>query len=201
MIRDNEMMLRETSKIDFNPVEVGEVEYGWWRAHNDKDYPKVIEFLALQFSKQYGLSPEKAKRAIEPFVHAVEYHDQGNWERAAETLAGVYEAIQKNTQLSLDPKVVAKKEVYWWRLHDELEDQEDKTPLIEAFMDLYSAIYGVDRELLRDAAEQRTLATVEHDKAEQEGVTPEEAEGHWDNVKQHLVAFYTQLKRVVEANI
>jgi len=201
MIRNNEMERRKTLIIDFIPEEVGGAEYGWWRAHNDRDYSKLAEFLTLQFSKQYGLSAEKAEMVSSSFLQAAKYHDQRDWEGATETITGVYRVIQKNTKLSFDPKVAGEREINWWRLHDELEDQEDKTPLTEAFMDLYSEIYGVDRELLRGAAEQRTLATVEHDKAEQEGITPKEAKEYWNNAKKHLITFYTQLKEVVETNI
>lgn len=183
--------------INFIPEEVGEAEYSWWRAHNDKDYPKVIEFLTLQLSKQYNLSLDKAKKAIGPFMGAVKYHDQGNWKGAIEALTGVYRIIRENTRLPFNSEVVAEKEVNWWRLHDELEEQKDKSPLTRAFMDLYSEIYGIDPELLRDAAEQRTLATVEHDKAEQERSSQNEVDKHWKKAEEHLVAFYTQLKQTI----
>ena len=200
MISKNEMGSQRVPMINFNPAEIGKAEYGWWRAHNDKDYPKLAEFLTLQFAKQYGLSAEEAKTASKSFLQVLKYHDEHNWDGAVEVLTDVYEIVQKHAY-HLIPRIGAEKEVNLWGLHDELEEQEDKTPLTEAFIDLYSEIYGVDRKLLKDAAEQRTLATVEHDRAEQEGISPEEAEEHWEKVKEHLITFYTQLKDIVGANI
>lgn len=191
---------KRVSLAIFDPVKLGELEVGWWRAHGRGDKMSLLRLLTAAAVEQYGLSFLE-KRAVIHIVNAAKRHDQRDWTGAISELAKFYEAVQKKTGLDFGPNNVADKEVRWWRLHDELEKQEDKAPLTEAFIDLYSEIYGVDRELLRGAAEQRTLATVEHDKAEQKGITSEEAEKHWENAKEHLITFYTQLKEVVKTNI
>lgn len=189
---------KRVSLATFDPVKLGELEVGWWQAHGRGDKISLLRLLTAASSEQYGLSFLE-KRAVIHIVNAAKRHDQRDWAGVISELAKFYEAVQKKTGLDFDPNNVADKEVRWWRLHDELEKQEDKTPLTEAFMDLYSVIYGIDRELLKSAAEQRMLATVEHDKAEQEGIVPEEAEKHWGNAREHLITFYTQLKEAVQA--
>lgn len=191
---------RKNNLAVFDPVKLGELEVEWWQAHGRGDKIALLRLLTAAASEQYGFSLLE-KRAVIHIVKAARLHDQRDWDGAISELAKFYRTVQKKTGLDFDPNTVARIEVGWWRLHDELEGQEDKLPLTESFMDLYSTIYGVEKKLLRGAAEKRMLATVEHDKAEQEDIKPEEAKRHWQNAKEHLIAFYTQLKGVVEANI
>jgi hypothetical protein len=182
----------------FDPVKLGELEVGWWQAHHRGDTISVLRLLTSVASEQYGFS-FLDKKAVIHVVKAAKFHNQKNWDGAIMEMAKFYKVVKKKTGLDFDPENVAKSEVEGWKLHDELKEQEDKSPLTRAFMDLYSVIYGIDRELLKSAAEQRMLATVEHDRAEQEGIVPESAEKHWGNAKEHLITFYTQLKEAVRA--
>lgn len=191
---------KRVSLAIFDPVKLGELEVSWWRAHGEGKKSKLFRLVIEAFSEQYGLS-FLGKRAIAHVVRAGIHRGHKEWEEAEREITKFYSIVKKEAGFEFDPQSVAMKEVGWWKLHDRLERQEDKSSLTEAFMDLYSEIYGVDRELLRGAAEQRTLATVEHDKAEQKGITSEEAEKHWENAKEYLITFYTQLKEVVKTNI
>jgi hypothetical protein len=71
-----------------------------------------------------------------------------------------YELVVRNSDLTLDPVEASRREVEWWRLHREhqygvVSDQE---PLVDSLVDLYSYVYGVPGELVREAARQRVLA-------------------------------------------
>ena len=47
-----------------DPVKLGRLEVGWWRAHNDHDKPKMAQLLVQQNVELYGFTPEEAKERL-----------------------------------------------------------------------------------------------------------------------------------------
>ena len=77
-----------------------------------------------------------------------------------------------DAHLARDTDGAAELEVEWWRVHREhqREDtEEDESTLIKALTDLYSYVYGVDKNDVTVAAEQRTLAMRYSDQWVEEG--------------------------------
>jgi len=183
--------------IEFDPVEVGNQEVGWWRAHNEQDKQKMAQFLVRQHTLLYSMSEEEANQALRPLVEATKYHDIRDWDQAVERVTKYYEAIKKRASLDFDPKEMAKLEVGWWKLHDELEGNPDKSPLARAFAKLYATQFGIGLDKMRRVGELKAQATYEHDLAEESNISNEEAEKHWQKAGKLLVDFYTELKRVL----
>lgn len=61
--------------IDFDPVEVGKADFGWYKAHHFKDYDEVKRLMALVDEKLFKLNPEVAKEIMLLKIAAAKEHD------------------------------------------------------------------------------------------------------------------------------
>jgi hypothetical protein len=77
-----------------------------------------------------------------------------------------YQLVLRDGDLRLEPEEAARREVEWWRLHREHQYGRvgAEEPLVDSLVDLYSYVYGVPAETVREAARQRVLA-MEHSDA------------------------------------
>ncbi len=70
-----------------------------------------------------------------------------------------YRLVARDSGESLDTAEAARREVAWWRVHRAVQyDGRGRTDLVEALTDLYSYLYGDDRERVRPAAVLRAEA-------------------------------------------
>jgi len=180
-----------------DPVQLGKLEVGWWRAHNDHDKPKMAQLLVQQNVALYGFTPQEAKQALRQLVEGVNYHDTRDWKKAIEAVAGYYQKVKEKTGLTFNPQQLAELEVGWWKLHDELENNPDKSQLAKAFAQLYSTQYGVDTEKMMKVGQLKAEAIREHDLAEDPGTPPDQIEKHWDAAGRLLIDFYGEIKNVI----
>lgn len=178
-------------KID--PVKLGNLEMAWWRAHNDQDKSKLARLLIEQNMLMYGLSQDEAKLALGDLIGGVNYHDLREWDKAIKAVTDYYQKIKSKSNLKYDPVIVAKLEVGWWRLHDELEHNPDKSKLAKAFAKLYSVQFNIEIDKLVKSGKLKAEATNEHDLAEDPNTPINEVEIHWERTKQLLIEFYTEL--------
>lgn len=185
------------SRLEFDPQLVGNLEYGWWKAHNDRDKTRMAQLLIEQNMALYGFTQEDAKLALQHLIEGVKYHDIREWNEAVESVVGFYQKVKEKTGLGFDPREVANLEVGWWKLHDELEHNPDKTQLTEAFAKLYATEFGLPIETMREAGRLKAQATFEHDLAEDPNTDPNEVGTHWENAEQLLIDFYKELKKVL----
>ena len=180
-------------KID--PVKLGNLEVGWWRAHNDQDKPKLAKLLVEQNMLMYGLTQDEAKSALGDLIGGVNYHDLREWDKAIKAVTDYYQKIKSKSNLKYDPVIVAKLEVGWWRLHDELEHNPDKSKLAKAFAKLYSVQFNIEIEKLVKAGKLKAEATNEHDLVENPNTPKTDIDSHWEKAKQLLIDFYTELSK------
>lgn len=185
---------------DFDPNKVGEAEVDWWIAHNDHDKEKMVALLIKEHQELYGFSEEEARTAIESFVGAAKYHDGRELEKAINFVTDYYQAIKNKTGLDFNPKKAAELELNWWGIHDALELEKDKTPLAEAFAELYGEEFDINPEKLIKAGQLKAKATREHDFAEAKETPDDERELHWQKTKELLINFYQELKKVIKEN-
>lgn len=186
------------SKFEFDPNELGTLEVGWWRAHNEKDKPRMLKFLVDQNVRMYGFNEDEARLALQSLVEGAKYHDTREWEKAVDSVNNYYEKVREKTGLMFDPRQVAELEVGWWKLHDELEFNPDKTELAYSFARLYSTEFGTDIEKMLEAGRLKAEATKEHDLAEDLNTPFEQVETHWDNANRFLISFYEELGKVLQ---
>jgi hypothetical protein len=185
------------TRLEVDPIQLGNLEVGWWRAHNDKDKSKMAHLLIEQNMALYGFSSEDAKASLQDLVEGVSYHDTRQWDEAVNAVTGYYQKIKEKTGLRFNPAEVAKLEVGWWQLHDELEHNPNKTPLADAFAKLYATQFGLEIEKMKKAGQLKAEATREHDLAEDPDTLPNEVESHWDKANQLLIDFYGELKNAL----
>lgn len=188
-----------TPSVDFNPESTAQAEYEFWRAHNDKDVPRLRAALESWTGELYGLDPETSAEAVEHLLEATQHHDVRDWEAATKCAAGYYQVIAGHTDLRFSPRQAGALEVTWWRIHDDLEHKTDKTPLVDAFRRLYAEVFGVSPGAIRESCKLKAQATVEHDRAEDPGTAPEKVEEHWTAAERALEQSYQALKhRIVK---
>ncbi len=182
-------------ELTLNPESTARAEYEFWRAHDDKDPSRLRSALERWTGELYGLEPDVSAEAVGHLFGAVAAHDTREWDAAVEHAARYYAVIEKHSGLSFDPRQAGELEVAWWRIHDELEHEADKGPLVDAFSRLYAEVFGAPVDAVRQACELKAQATVEHDRAEDDGVDPEQAERHWHAAAECLRSSYTALQR------
>ena len=176
---------------------LGEYEIGWWRAHNDRDKERMVKFLVEYNREFYSLSGDDSHAAVNCLAAAAKYHDTRDWGAAERAAKEYYDLILKYSDLGFDSKEVAKLEIGWWRIHDELEHNLDKTRLARAFANLYAAEFRLDSGSLKRAGELKAQATYEHDLAEDQMTAEEDREVHWKKAEENLVEFYRELDRLL----
>lgn len=181
--------------ININPQVFGKLEVGWWVAHNQKDKQKMYELLVAQTVQLYSLSEEVAKNALRELVLGVSYHDTREWDKAIDAVEIYYQKIKDGSGLKFDPRSIAELEVGWWRLHDDLENNPDKSQLALLFAKLYSGLYGIKESDLITAGNLKVQATREHDLAEDQNTPPDQINIHWKKAEELLVSFYEEIRR------
>ncbi len=186
------------AKLEFNPKLVGQAETNWWIAHNNKDKSKMLLHLSEQLSLLYGLSEVETTQALSYLAQAIKHHDDRTLDQAHQAIGNYYTIIKDVTGLTFDPQAVGDLELAWWDIHDELEDNPDKSLLAQAFTRLYAQQFNIDKEKLVTAGTIRAKATLEHDLAETDGITPEQSRTHWHNTEQLLIEFYSELFNVID---
>lgn len=172
-------------------------EVGTWRAHHEPlPKEKKLEAITRSYSAYnkaiYGID-EKTSKEIMPYVlNALKLHDEGKSSEALEMVQQYYKAINKVTGLGFDPEAVAKSEINWWIVHDQIElGKKTYRDLTKSFADLYSKIFMTDADTLIKACSFKAEATKEHDWAEK--LDEKDPQGHWVKAENNLVLFYTEL--------
>lgn len=184
-------------RLNFNPKLVSSYETQWWIAHHEKNKEELAKNLVRQHVELFELSVDDAKRAVGYFFEAVKKHDQRKLEQAIDFVADYYRVLIASLESEADPIELAKNEILWWRLHDELEFVDDKSKLTNAFASLYSRLFGISYSKMAKIAQFKTTATHEHDLAESNGVDTKTAAIHWQKVQTLLENFYSALKSEV----
>ncbi len=163
----------------FDPRKVGNLECDAWVAYYRRDWPRFLRAAISLTRHTFGLSwPAtlqgaglvlRANQLWAPFPD----NDPAGARRA---MRRFYELVARKHGESFDPIRASELEVDWWRVHREHQrgpDGADEAPLIEALSSLYAYVYGVAREDVRVAAEQRALAMRYSDQWVEQGCVPD----------------------------
>lgn len=185
--------------VGFDPSKVAALEISWWQAHHRRDKAKMGQVFIRWVEELYDLDAEAAARLKQHLLKAVVCgHNRRDWVQAVSEMTNFYSLLlREKEQMDFNPRQVAELEVEWWKVHDELEGRVDKKPLEQAFQSLYGEIYQQSSFQLREAAHLRAMATYEHDLAEEEGTSEEQAREHWQKAQDYLEAFYRSLREFV----
>ena len=187
------------TRIEFDPITVGEKEFGWWKAHFEGNKEQMLRSLLEHNMLLFGLNQDEAREALLVLAESTRYHDSHDWPKATETVRNYYRIIKGKTGLNFDPQKAAELEVGWWKTHDELEGNPDKSELAKNFAELYAEIFSLEPEQLKVAGEIKAQATLEHDLAESPKTSLEELEAHWQKTRELLVKFYQELQEAISS--
>ncbi len=99
----------------FDPKVVAGLELQWQHALSLKQDEKFRDLVIRYVREHYGLSKDLAKDAGLNLAKALVYRRHENWDKAKESLEGLYEIIRKTLGLALEPKIVANIEIDLWK--------------------------------------------------------------------------------------
>ena len=179
--------------LNYNPKKIAHFEVSWWKAHHFGQKAKLVYYLLRFVAGMFNINIFKAYKAIKPLVPAVKAHNYKKKEEAIKGVTEFYRIIKQYTDYTYKPEDVGAKEVEWWWIHDDLEKEDDKTKLVDAFIELYSALLSINKERVKKAAEHRTQATYYHDIAESPKTEPSKIDSAWKKTEQELVKFHQEL--------
>lgn len=182
--------------LNYIPEKVAFFEVQAWKAHHHGQKVRLIYFLLRHHMELFSIHSWQAIKALKLLVPAIRAHNFSKKVEAEELLVTYYSKIKKYTGYSFDPKLVASKEAAWWWIHDDLEYNLEKTPLVQAMTQLYAAILSVPTSATEECGKLRTQATIFHDLAESKKTPEAQVGDYWKKTELELKKFYTELLRV-----
>ena len=162
----------------FDPRKVGSLECAAWVAYYRRQWLALLRasvaltrhtFALPWSSTAYGAwLVLRANQLWAPFPD----NDPNGARRAMERF---YRLVARHHDERFDPARAAEVEVEWWRVHREMQnvrEELDARPLVDALAALYSYVYAVPEREVRVAAEQRALAMEHSDRWVDDGRDP-----------------------------
>ncbi len=169
----------------FDPLRVGRLECDAWVAYYRRRWPRFFAAAIALTRETFGLSwPQTIRgawlvlRANQLWVPKAGNDPDG----ARDCMRRFYALVAVRHGESFDTSEAARLEVEWWRLHRELQDparrgeegelDSRELELSGAIAALFSHVYGVRPETVREAAVHRALAMRHSDRWVAEGSDP-----------------------------
>ncbi len=148
----------------FDPRRVGRLETDAWVFYYRREWLKFLRAAIGLTRHTFGLPwPQtlygawlvlRGNQLWAPFP-------DNDPEACRRVMARFYRLVGRRYGESYDPARAAWLEVEWWRVHREHQHDDpsgDDTALANALAELYAYVYGVTKDQVRPAAEQRALA-------------------------------------------
>ena len=92
-----------------------------------------------------------------------------------------------------DPRKVAENEIGWWKSHH----KRDYNGVIEQMTAVYEQLYNLTREVAQEVVMLRIEAAKEHDLAEEEGISANESQQHWDKALEFMIQHFEMLNEAM----
>ena len=189
------------SPLSFDPVVVGNRETDAWASYYRHEWRRFMVASVGMVAAGFGMSPRRTLAGAWYVLRANQMWSpfpDNQPDAARAYMRRFYELAQRSGALGFDPARAAWLEVEWWRVHRANQHDESVTEeqIESALIDLYSYVYGVDREAVRLAARKRVEAMDLSDRWVQAGRRLDDpllaAE------RRALVASYAALRAAVE---
>ena len=158
----------------FDPRRVGRLEAVAWVTYYRREWLRFLRAAVGLTRHTFGLPwPQTlygawlVLRANQQWAPA-----DNDPDAARRTMRRFYEMLRRRYPESFDPMVAAELEVEWWRVHRAHQHGEpglEEESLVNALASLYAYVYGVPKDDVRRAAEQRALAMRHSDRWVAEG--------------------------------
>jgi len=152
---------------DFDPRLVGALECRAWVAYYRRSWHAVLLAAVGLVRAGFGMNWPRTLhgawlvlRANQKWAPPVDNDPAG----ARRCMERFYRLVARDSGESLDTAEAARREIVWWRAHRAVqrgpaaERDTGRTELVESLTDLYSYLYGDDRDAVRPAAALRADA-------------------------------------------
>ena len=146
---------------NFDPRRVGALECRAWVSYYRRDWPRVLVASVGLVRAGFRMTWPRTIQGAWLVLRANQLwapvdNDPDGARRCMERF---YRLVARDSGESLDTAEAARREIAWWRAHRAVQrDAGPRTELVEALTDLYSYVYGDERDRVRPAAELRAGA-------------------------------------------
>jgi hypothetical protein len=153
----------------FDPDAVGNAETDAWASYYRREWWAFLRAAVAMVHEGFGMGRLRTLRGAYFVLRANQKwapYPDNDADAAREYMRRFYALVLRGSDLGLDPAEAARREVEWWRLHREHQYGVigEEEPLVDSLVDLYSYVYRVPGDTVREAARQRVLA-MEHSDA------------------------------------
>ena len=185
---------------DFDAVALGTAEFDGWVAYYRREWRTFLRAALAMVRIGFGMSWPRTVRGAWYVLRANQVwapYPDNDPEKARDYMRRIYALVVADGQLRIDPTEAARREVEWWRVHRMHQREHDLTEddLVDALQQLYSYVYAVPPETVRDAAYQRVLAMRHSDSWVEAGCAL--GDPLLDQERAALIASYTALLAAV----
>jgi hypothetical protein len=191
-----------TSPLSFDPVVVGNRETDAWAAYYRHEWRRFMVASVGMVAAGFGMSPDRTLAGAWYVLRANQMWSpfpDNQPDAARAYMRRFYELVLRTGGgPQFDPARAAWLEVEWWRVHraNQHDDSVTEEQLESALIDLYSYVYGADREAMRPAACKRVEAMLLSDRWVQAGRRLDDP--LLAEERRALVASYAALRVAVE---
>lgn len=149
-----------TAPLRLNPQRIAYYEANGWRAYYDRRWLNLLRLIVALCQEEFHIPfPQsllaayyttRASIAWVPIDHDVDL--------VRAYLEKFYRVARRYSGLHFDPIQVAALELHYFDVHRRLVEVEDKSAVLDAFINLHSALFGLTPEEVRTSAEYRLRA-------------------------------------------
>ena len=159
----------------FDPRKVGRLECDAWVTYYRREWLKflrsAISLTRHTFALPWAATLYGACLVLRANQLWAPYPDNDP-DGARDCMRRFYSLVARRHRERFDVTEAARLEVEWWRVHRYLQRDNpdgDETELVDALAALYAHVYRVERDSVREAAQQRALAMRDSDRWVDEG--------------------------------
>jgi len=184
----------------FDPVRLGEQETDAWAAYYRHEWLTFLRAAVGMVRTGFGTDPVRTLAGAFHVLRANQLwapFPDNDADGARASMRRFYALMAKDGDLSIDPVRASELEVEWWRLHraHQHDPEVSADELVQSLVDLYSYVYDVTPDVVREAAQHRVDAMDLSDAWVTAGCDPDDpllaAE------RRELVASHSALRRAV----
>jgi hypothetical protein len=181
-------------------VVLGNLEADAWAAYYLHQWRTFLVAAVAMVRRGFGMNLVRSVAGAYHVLRAIQLwapYPDNDPDGARESMRHFYALVVTAHGLGIDPVRASQLEVEWWRLHREHQYGVlgDEQPLLDALMHLYSYVYGVPEETVREAARERVQAMEHSDAWVQAGC--DLADPRLGQERKALVASYRALRAAV----
>jgi hypothetical protein len=184
----------------FDPVKLGQQEATAWASYYRHEWLTFLRAAVGMVRTGFGTDPVRTVVGAYHVLRANQLwapYPDNDPDGARASMRRFYTLVTRHLGLSLDPVRASQLEVEWWRLHREHQHDPEvsEAMLVQALVDLYSYVYDVSPDTVRDAARFRVEAMDHSDAWVENGC--DLTDPLLVQERRALVASHTALRRAV----